>query len=63
MDLDEIFPDDLFSGDITERFFDILFNGDREIVKAEILALLDQLGDRENKMIGIMAKIASGAER
>ncbi|MDR0665000.1 MAG: hypothetical protein LBF86_05710 [Helicobacteraceae bacterium] len=63
MDLDAIFPDDLFSGDITERFFDMLFNGDRQIVKAEILALLDLCGDRNDKMIEIMARIASGSER
>ncbi|MDR2152342.1 MAG: hypothetical protein LBO72_05945 [Helicobacteraceae bacterium] len=63
MDLDEIFPDDLFSSDITERFFSILFNGDREIVKTEILALIDQCGDRNDKMIEIMARVASASER
>ncbi|MDR1911361.1 MAG: hypothetical protein LBQ52_03315 [Helicobacteraceae bacterium] len=63
MDLDALFPDDLFSADIEERFFDILFNGDREIVKAEILSLLGLSGDRESKMIEIMSRIASGSER
>ncbi|MDR1451141.1 MAG: hypothetical protein LBI57_02225 [Helicobacteraceae bacterium] len=62
-DLDETFPDDLFSENITERFFDMLFNGDREIAKAEILALLDLQGDRNDKMIEIMTKIAGGCER
>jgi hypothetical protein len=62
-ELDDLFPDDPFSADINERFFDILFCGDREIVKREILALLDLSGDRESKMIEIMTRVASGSER
>jgi hypothetical protein len=63
VDLDALFPDDLLSGDPNERFFDFIFNGDREVVKKEILALLDLSGDPTSKMIEIMARIASQSER
>lgn len=55
-------PDNVFDEDCESKFFHILFNGNREAAKHEILALLDQLGDRESLMIGIMSRIACSGE-
>ncbi|GHV04080.1 hypothetical protein AGMMS50229_04680 [Campylobacterota bacterium] len=61
-DFDETSPLDV---DLKEQFFHILFNGDRELAKQEITALINDIAqdDRESKMIEIMARIAGGSER
>ncbi|MDR0747429.1 MAG: hypothetical protein LBE89_06005 [Helicobacteraceae bacterium] len=55
-------PDHVFDEDCESKFFHILFNGNREAAKREILILLDRLGDRESLMIDIMSKIVSSGE-